>query len=107
MEIILNEDTSLWEKKEEAYATVETATEKDYKRFCEMVEKNIAKKPIGQNLYGKTGGHIFKYVCPNCEKFLTSDRVLKMVKESGEFKTYMPKYCPECGSKIDWSEFEE
>lgn len=106
MNIIFDEDTGLWEMKKEPYATVEIATEKDYKQFCEMTKRNLAKKPLIIVGKDKNGENIRCCVCPICETSLIGRRVLQENKKTPEFWAYMPKYCTCCGQKLDWSELE-
>lgn len=72
------------------------------KILIENIEKSVAKEPIGQDLHGKTGGHIHKYVCPICENFLAN-----RWEANDDHNAFCPDYCSECGQKIDWSEFEK
>lgn len=61
-----------------------------YKLIREALEKQIPKKPINEECY---------YICPCCRGDLgVSDDDIFIYELS------MPKYCPNCGCALDWSE---
>lgn len=61
-----------------------------YKLIREALEKQIPKKPINEECY---------YICPCCRDDLgVSDDDIFIYELS------MPKYCSNCGCKLDWSE---
>lgn len=56
----------------------------------EALEKQIPKKPINEECY---------YICPRCRDDLgVSDDDIFIYELS------MPKYCSNCGCKLDWTE---
>ena len=61
-----------------------------YKLIREALEKQIPKKPINEECY---------YICPRCRDDLgVSDDDIFIYELS------MPKYCSNCGCKLDWTE---
>ena len=61
-----------------------------YKLIREALEKQILKKPINEECY---------YICPRCRDDLgVSDDDIFIYELS------MPKYCSNCGCKLDWTE---
>ena len=61
-----------------------------FKTAIEALEKQIPKKPINEECY---------YVCPRCRDDLgVSDDDIFIYELS------MPKYCSNCGCKLDWTE---
>lgn len=61
-----------------------------FKTAIKALEKQIPKKPINEECY---------YICPCCRGELgVSDDDIFIYKLS------MPKYCSNCGCKLDWSE---
>ena len=57
------------------------------------LEKQMPKKPINEGYY---------YICPRCRDDLgVSDDDIFIYELS------MPKYCSNCGCKLDWTEVEE
>ena len=58
----------------------------------EVFEKQIPKKPINEGQY---------YLCPCCRNGLgTWDDIFI-------YELSMPKYCSNCGCKLDWTRVEE
>ena len=98
-DLVYDEKTGTWETKE-IYATIDVATEEDYNKLKERIEKQKAKKPLGVDLHKKESGNIHLWVCPICEIFLLGRRM------ADEKKSFHPNYCPGCGQKIDWSDVE-
>lgn len=76
--------------KKEIYATIDVATEEDYNKLKERIEKQKAKKPLGVDLHKKESGNIHLWVCPICEIFLLGRRM------ADEKKSFHPNYCPGC-----------
>ena len=61
-----------------------------FETAIEALEKQIPKKPINEECY---------YVCPRCRDDLgVSDDDIFIYELS------MPKYCSNCGCKLDWTE---
>ena len=61
-----------------------------FETAIEALEKQIPKKPINEECY---------YICPCCRDDLgVSDDDIFIYKLS------MPKYCSNCGCKLDWTE---
>ena len=61
-----------------------------FKTAIEALEKQIPKKPINEECY---------YICPRCRDDLgVSDDDIFIYELS------MPKYCSNCGCKLDWTE---
>ena len=61
-----------------------------FKTAIEALDKQIPKKPINEECY---------YICPCCRDDLgVSDDDIFIYELS------MPKYCSNCGCKLDWTE---
>ena len=61
-----------------------------FETAIEALEKQIPKKPINEECY---------YICPCCRDDLgVSDDDIFIYELS------MPKYCSNCGCKLDWTE---
>ena len=61
-----------------------------FKTAIKALEKQIPKKPINEECY---------YICPCCRDDLgVSDDDIFIYELS------MPKYCSNCGCKLDWTE---
>ena len=61
-----------------------------FETAIEALDKQIPKKPINEECY---------YICPCCRDDLgVSDDDIFIYELS------MPKYCSNCGCKLDWSE---
>ncbi|MBS7238192.1 MAG: hypothetical protein KIG40_06030 [Bacteroidaceae bacterium] len=61
-----------------------------FETAIEALEKQIPKKPINEECY---------YICPRCRDDLgVSDDDIFIYELS------MPKYCSNCGCKLDWTE---
>lgn len=61
-----------------------------FKTAIKSLDKQIPKKPINEGCY---------YICPCCRDDLgVSDDDIFIYELS------MPKYCSNCGCKLDWSE---
>lgn len=99
IDLVYDEKTETWETKE-IYATIDVATEEDYNKLKERIEKQKAKKPLGVDLHKKESGNIHLWVCPICEIFLLGRRM------ADEKPSLHPNYCPGCGQKLDWSDIE-
>ena len=82
-DLVYDEKTETWETKE-IYATIDVATEEDYNKLKERIEKQKAKKP--KIFHGSV---LTLYPCPICGE---------KVKDC--------TYCPGCGQKLDWSDTE-
>lgn len=63
----------------------------DFILFKKLVNKATPKKPIDESLVYK--------LCPTCEAYLNFDALNDPVK-------YAPKYCSNCGQRIDWGKDE-
>lgn len=90
--------TGTWIAKKEPFAIIEIETETDYGFFYNRLEMQIEKKPLGVDLHGKKSGNIHNWVCPMCKNFLSNRR-----KVTEGHNVFIPRYCPVCGQKIDWS----
>ena len=61
-----------------------------FETAIDALEKQIPKKPINEECY---------YICPRCRDDLgVSDDDIFIYELS------MPKYCSNCGCKLDWTE---
>lgn len=58
----------------------------------DAIEKQTPKKP-------KWGHH-----CPNCENWLQVPEILRAEYKELCIECCYPKYCPNCGQQIDWSD---
>ena len=87
-----------YDKKKEPYVTIEVEKKEDFDFLNERFEKQIAEKPLGVDLHGKTSGNIHNWICPTCNHFLSNRR-----RVTEAHNNFIPSYCPVCGQKIDWS----
>lgn len=83
----MNED-GVWDIKPEPYATIEVATEEDFNNLVELTEKYHAEKPIVEASS--------TYKCAKCKELLSDEAVKSRYK-----------HCPDCGQKLDWTEYKE
>lgn len=83
-----NEETELWEEYD-PYMTIDIMTEEDYKHLEIAIEKQKAKKPFKESLAD--------YGCPVCGAYINFDGLNGKIEHA-------PKYCSECGQKLDWGE---
>jgi hypothetical protein len=86
-----NEKTGKWDKYE-PYMTVECPEEKDYAFIETAIAKQIFKKPLKESLAD--------YGCPTCGAYINFDGLNGNVEHA-------PKYCSECGQKLDWRKDNE
>lgn len=84
--------------------------EKDYSELTEQIEfqKLVIKameKQIPQKLNGSQGYNLkIHNRCPSCDYDLYYFCEADVDWVDWVDKEYMPKYCPECGKALDWSE---
>ena len=66
----------------------------------ELVNKETPMKVIAN---AKLARNQYKYICPNCKKFLFSanSQVIRLI---GHQENY--KHCAFCGQRLDWSDSE-
>lgn len=59
------------------------------------------RKPIRKEItgYPRIGKRDCCYLCSECKNEVGSETL----KGSGEWEWYQYKFCPECGTKMDWS----
>lgn len=81
-----NKETGEWEKFE-PYMTIECPEEKDYEFLQTAIEKQTLKKPLKESLAD--------YLCATCGSYINFDGL------NGEIEN-APKYCSECGQRLDW-----
>lgn len=74
---------------ENAYINMCSAEE--MKVAIEALEKQIPKKPLKQEIEFFD----FRLVCPECEQ-----PIARLFNK----REYKPKYCHNCGQRIDWSD---
>lgn len=86
-----NEKTGKWDKYE-PYMTIECPEEKDYEFIETAIAKQIFKKPLKESLAD--------YGCPTCGAYINFDGLNGNVEHA-------PKYCSECGQRLDWREDNE
>lgn len=83
-----NEKTGEWDKYE-PYMTIECPEEKDYEFLTTAIEKQTLKKPLKESLAD--------YGCPTCGAHINFDGLNGNIEHA-------PKYCSECGQRLDWRE---
>lgn len=83
-----NEETGEWEKYE-PYMTIDCMTEEDFDFFQTAIAKQTLKKPFKESLAD--------YGCASCGAYINFDALNEEIEDA-------PKYCSECGQKLDWSE---
>ena len=64
---------------------------KDLEALCELVDKATPKKPIDESFADK--------LCPICGAYINFDALNDRVERA-------PKYCSECGQRLNMSEEE-
>lgn len=84
----MNED-GVFEEYEEPYATIECQTKEDFEGLQRAVEKQNPKKPFKESLADR--------FCVCCGAYINFDALNGKIEHA-------PKYCHECGQKIDWSD---
>lgn len=83
-----NEETDTWDRFD-PYMTVECPEEKDYTFLETALAKQTLKKPQKESLAN--------YNCPTCGAHINFDAL------NGK-PEHAPKYCSECGQRLDWRE---
>lgn len=84
MDIYYDEEKEAW-REYKPYATIDVATEEDYRTLLKAIEREKAKKPM--KAIDESG---IKYTaCPLCGAVVQSDG-------------FSFNYCPDCGQKLDW-----
>lgn len=93
MDIYYDEEKEAW-REYKPYATIDVATEEDYKKLQAAMEKESAVEPRYADFRQNFAGETFPYnaYCPQCNHSFSpkNDRWMK--------------YCPECGQKLDWGD---
>lgn len=85
-----NEKTGKWDKYE-PYMTIECPEEKDYEFLQTAIAKQVSKEPLKESLAD--------YGCPTCGAYINFDGLNGKIEHA-------PKYCSECGQRIDWERSE-
>lgn len=81
-----NEATGEWDKYE-PYMTIDCPEEKDYAFLATAIQKQLFVKPSKESLAD--------YGCPVCGAYINFDGL------NGK-PEHAPKYCSECGQRLDW-----
>lgn len=91
MDIYYDEEKEAW-CEYEPYATIDVATEEDFKKLQAAMEKENAVEPRYGGLRRTGLGRWIPYIayCPQCNHEFDPDDDRWM------------KYCPMCGQKLDW-----
>jgi predicted RNA-binding Zn-ribbon protein involved in translation (DUF1610 family) len=83
-----NEKTGEWDKYE-PYMTIECPEEKDYEFLQTAIAKQVFKEPLKESLAD--------YGCPTCGAYINFDGLNGNIEHA-------PKYCSECGQRLQWKE---
>ena len=86
-----NKETGEWDKYE-PYMTIDCPEEKDYEFLETALAKQTLKKPLKESLAD--------YNCPTCGAHINFDGLNGKIEHA-------PKYCSECGQRLDWREDHE
>ena len=84
----MNQDGA-FEKYEEPYATIECPTKEDFEFIQTAIAKQTLKKPLKESLADR--------FCACCGSYINFDALNEKIEDA-------PKYCSECGQRLDWSE---
>lgn len=75
-----------------------------FKVFLELTDELVDKEtPMKVIANSKLARNQYKYICPNCKKFLFSanSQVMRLISHQENYK-----HCAFCGQRLDWSDSE-